>query len=68
MYRRTLSTVLWFIAAWEVGAGIELVAGFGGGLIAPSLAVLAALAAAFYPYKALQTPARAPEQAPVTTA
>jgi hypothetical protein len=67
MYRRILSTVLWFIAAWEVGAAIELVAGVGGGLIAPSLAVLAALVAAFYPYKTVQTATRAPEQTPVTT-
>jgi hypothetical protein len=68
MYRRALSTILWFVAAWEVGAALELVAGFGVGVVAPSLAVLAALAAALYPFKAIRAQTRGAEQTPGTTA
>jgi hypothetical protein len=67
MYRRPLSIGLWFIAAWEVGAAIELVAGFGVGIVAPSLAILAAIAAALYPFKAVRAQTGVAQQTQGTT-
>ena len=49
MYRRALTTIVWFVAAWEIGSAIELLTGFEA-VVAPALAAVAVVVAAVDPF------------------
>jgi hypothetical protein len=51
MNRRLVATILWFVAAWELGSAIDLVTAFHSDLIAPALAVIAATFAGLDPFR-----------------
>ncbi len=63
MFKHVLATVLWFLAAWEMGSAIDLLVGLDGSPLAPALALVASSIVALDPVHSFHArPSRATPQ------